>query len=593
LENAMHGLKQRLMVAALAAGAALGPTTGARAETAAPVLAAPAPGAVATVTVTPDVQPLADPLAEAIRALVAGHATTMSLADKKKVAAVSKVYAERDYAPLWVEQGRLGSRAALVIDRIGRAADDGLDPSAYALPDAATMPTEPSPADLAALDVGLSMAVAAFAADASAGRVAPSSIAKDITRSPKPIDAATALAAVAGGGDPVAALDGFNPPNPAFARLKAKLAEVRARGEAPKPEPIASGPTLKPGMHDARVPALRARFGLATATDTPTGSIMAPAETQVASTSDDPLVATVEAAIQSSDETLYDEPLVEAVKGFQAKAGLVSDGIIGSRTLAVLNGEDRDEEGEILANMEMWRWMPRDLGRDHVFVNVPEFIVRVVRDGVQVHQTRVVVGKVANQTPIFSDEMEYLVVNPYWHVPESIKIKEMLPEIQADPAGYFSRHGYEATWEGQVIDPNSVIWDENAVKAVGIRQVPGEANALGNIKFMFPNQHSVYLHDTPSRKLFQRDFRAYSHGCVRVDDPMAFAEVILQGDPEWTVDKLKAMFGGAERRVDLAHHLKVHIGYFNVWVDESGTLQMRDDLYGHAKKVKAALGLTG
>ena len=290
---------------------------------------------------------------------------------------------------------------------------------------------------------------------------------------------------------------------------------------------------------DERVPLLRARFDLAAPVDT-----------------------------LSTD--VYDDALVQAVRTFQTDKGLEADGIIGRRTLAVLNGADRDAEGEILANMEMWRWMPRKLGRDYVFVNIPEFTARVVRDGRPVHQTRVVVGTPTNQTPVFSDEMEYLVVNPYWHVPESIRMKEMLPEIQADPAGFFQRHGYEAVWNGQVIDPRSVIWDENAVKFVAIRQPPSEANALGRIKFMFPNQHAVYLHDTPSRKLFLRDYRAYSHGCVRVDDPMEFARAILAHEPNLTVESLEAMFGGQEMRVDLTQHLRVHIAYFNAWVDDAG-----------------------
>jgi murein L,D-transpeptidase YcbB/YkuD len=185
--------------------------------------------------------------------------------------------------------------------------------------------------------------------------------------------------------------------------------------------------------------------------------------------------------------------------------------------------------------------------------------------------------------------MEYLVVNPYWHVPESIRMKEMLPEIQADPSGYFQRHGYEAVWNGQVIDPATVVWDEVAIKYVAIRQPPSEANALGRIKFMFPNKHAVYLHDTPSRKLFNRDYRAYSHGCVRVDEPLAFAEAILEGEPDITVDRLESLFGGQEQQLNLTQHIPVHIGYFNAWVDENGVLQLRDDLYGHTDRVKKAL----
>nr|WP_245294137.1 L,D-transpeptidase family protein [Methylobrevis pamukkalensis] len=235
--------------------------------------------------------------------------------------------------------------------------------------------------------------------------------------------------------------------------------------------------------------------------------------------------------------------------------------------------------------------MPRDLGTDYILVNVPEFTLRVVRGGTVAHTARVVVGTERNQTPIFSHKMEYIVVNPYWNVPVSIATKEMLREIQANPAGYFMRHGYEAVYEGKVVDPTMIWWDESTIRKVRIRQPPGEANALGNIKFMFPNEHAVYLHDTPSRSLFGRNFRAYSHGCVRVDEPFAFAEAILAGEPDVTVDQLKAMVGGKERHINLKHGLPVHLAYFTTWVDDAGVLQMRDDLYGHTKAVKTALGL--
>ncbi len=517
--------------------------------------------------------------------MVAGPQALSNLPQKDR-AALAAVYADRAYAPIWTESGRLTDQGRAVVARIADAGADGLDPSAFALPDPAVSSDDPAAA--AAVDVGVSAAVARFAREASGGRLVPTQISKDITRTPETADPKRALTDVAAAPDPAATLDGFNPPFEEFRRLKAKLADLKAKDqEAPKPiEPIAAGPTLKPGMRDGRVPALRARLGLPEP-ELATGSI---GETQTASTSDDELMATVEQAIATSSDEIYDEPLVAAVKDFQSSNGLVADGVVGSRTLGLLNGEPRDEEGEVLANMEMWRWMPRDLGTDYVFVNVPEYMVRVVRGGQQIHETRVVVGKTTNQTPIFSDEMEYLVVNPYWHVPESIKIKEMLPEIRANPRAYMDRHGYEVTWEGEVIDPASVVWDENAMRAVGIRQVPGEANALGHVKFMFPNKHAVYLHDTPSRALFQRTARAFSHGCVRVDDPLSFAKAVLEGDPEWTVERLEALYGGPEQRVNLAHHLKVHIAYLTAWVDDAGVLQMRDDLYGHMKKIKEALG---
>lgn len=518
-----------------------------------------APAAPATVTAAPaaDAMPVDKAIAAEIQKVIASATGDA----RRRADAVAKVYAARGNTPIWVEGDHYSDKAKATIARLGDAVSDGLNPLDYALPEAGL--TAATSELIANADLRVSMAVATFAEQASGGRVAPLSISKDITRKPERIGADKALTQVAAAVDPAKALDGFNPPTEGFRRLKAMLAEVRASKEADAAptEPVTFAKALKPGMTDTGVPALRKRLG-------------------------------VTAPEGIADPNLYDDALVAAVEAFQKESGLGADGVVGARTQAVLNGAHRDVEGEIIANMEMWRWMPRDLSQDYVFVNIPDFRVRVFRQGHQVHEARVVVGKANTQTPIFSGEMQYLVVNPYWHVPESIKVKEMLPAIQADPAGYFARHGYEVTWDGQVLDPTRIIWDENAVKAVGIRQVPGEANALGNIKFMFPNQHAVYLHDTPLRSLFNRDVRAFSHGCVRVDDPMAFAEAVLEGDPQWSVPKLQAMFGGDEKRVDIATHLKVHLAYFTAFVDDGGKLQLRDDIYGHVQRVKTALGMS-
>ncbi len=532
-------------------------------ETAAPA-ATPAIAPAPVVTPVPVVAtaPQGMPVDQAIVAEIAKVVASATGDARRRADAVAKVYAAHGNQPLWVEGDHYSSKAKATIARLADAVNDGLNPIDYALPEADL--TASTTELVANADLRVSMAVATFAEQASGGRVAPLSISKDITRTPERISAEKALTKVSSAADPAAALDSFNPPTEGFRRLKAMLAQVRAansNSEAQSAEPVVLTKSLKPGMSDQGVPTLRKRLG----------------------------VAEPDAG---QDPAVYDAALVTAVEAFQKSNGLSSDGVIGSRTVAVLNGAHRDIEGEIIANMEMWRWMPRDLSQDYVLVNIPEFKVRVFRHGQKVHEARVVVGKATNQTPIFSGEMQYLVVNPYWHVPESIKIKEMLPEIKADPAGYFSRHGYEVTYDGQLIDPTRIIWDENAVKAVGIRQVPGEANALGHIKFMFPNQHAVYLHDTPLRSLFNRDVRAFSHGCVRVDDPMAFADAVLQGDPQWTVPKLQAMFGGDEKRVDIATHLKVHLAYFTAFVDDGGKLQIRDDIYGHIQAVKKALGMS-
>jgi len=209
-----------------------------------------------------------------------------------------------------------------------------------------------------------------------------------------------------------------------------------------------------------------------------------------------------------------------------------------------------------------------------------------------VHETRVIVGTPANPTPVFSDEMDHIVVNPYWNVPESILSKEMLPEIQADPS-YFARRGYEvlASVKGRmrVVDPAMIDWWNVDPRKVRVRQPPGEANALGNIKFMFPNEHAVYLHDTPTRHLFSRASRAFSHGCVRVDDPTAFADAVLAGEAEWNGARVRKLYGGKERTIKLSATIPVHLAYFTLRIAEDGTLTRFKDVYGYDARTLALL----
>ncbi|SON57222.1 murein L,D-transpeptidase [Hartmannibacter diazotrophicus] len=525
-----------------------------------------APGAVMSpVALQTPIEPVTDPVPQDGVALAIDNYLTDLTADpagtsRSLVKAVTEFYAARANAPVWTDQGRITDRGRSVIATIRDASEDGIDPRHFDLPtipEDAAMPT--SNWATAEIDVKLTVAVLDYAKRAMSGSVAPSQISDMITRRPPQVDPQEALTRLADATDPGAVLEAFNPPQDGFRRLRAKLAEVRQQDrEATPVTVIPVGRSLHPGMRDARVALLRTRLGVP--------------ETQV-------------------DSDIYDSELEAAVRAFQQSKGLTADAVVGPNTLAVLNGEARDKESEIIANMEMWRWMPRDLGNDYIFVNVPNYEVSIRRNGKIVHEARVVVGTVKNQTPIFSDEMEYLVVNPYWNVPVSIATKEMLHQIQKNPAAYFARHGYEALYNGHVVDPSMIWWDQSTLSKVRIRQPPGEANALGHIKFMFPNAHAVYLHDTPSRSLFQKDFRAYSHGCVRVQDPFAFAQAILEDEPNVTLAQVKGLIGKGERRVDLDHHIPVHIAYFTAWVDDDGALQMRNDIYGHTARMKAALGL--
>lgn len=507
-------------------------------------------------------RPIVDPVAEELHVLLAAGVKSGTFEHKRHYAAVLEFYRTRNWHPVWTDNGRLTDGALSVMDRLERAGEDGLDPAAYPVPGADfDRDPSPTPKRIAEAELRIAVSLLEYAEHAQAGRVDPTSISGYFKQKPQRPDPIGVLRTVAASGHPGETLASYNPRHRGYVLLREKLAELRASagGEATL-RPVPAGEAIRIGAIDARVPLLREHLGVA-----------APEDVEV---------------------EFFDDVLSDAVKTFQTENGLKPDGIVGPRTLAAINGEDVDTSAaDIIANMERWRWLPRRLGRFHVHVNVPEFLVRVKRGGTTVHSTRVVVGKRHNQTPIFSDEMEHLVVNPYWNVPFSIASKEMLPQIQRSPGAYFARRGYEVVRNGRVVDPHSVYWTAGNLRNIRIRQRPGAGNALGRIKFMFPNKHSIYLHDTPSKSLFKRDVRAFSHGCVRVQNPLQFADAILADDRQWNSRRIKKMIGGRERRIDLARHIPVHITYFTTMVNEAGELVSKRDIYGHHERLRAALGL--
>uniref|UniRef100_UPI0005B93181 L,D-transpeptidase family protein n=1 Tax=Methylobacterium sp. B1 TaxID=91459 RepID=UPI0005B93181 len=344
-----------------------------------------------------------------------------------------------------------------------------------------------------------------------------------------------------------------NPATPGYLALKARLAALR--GPVPtavKPLRLPAGPALRVGMRDARVPLLRAHFNL---------------ESRPAGTFDKP----------PGEPDEYDSVVADAVAKFQRGRGLPGNGVLNVQTVLALADAGRAArptggEAELIVNMERWRWLPGDLGSDYILVNVPEYRLRAYRGGVLRDEARVIVGKPESRTPLFSGLMEYAVVNPSWYVPPSI-LKTMAPKL----AGYGGKTwgGYEVVRRGGHIS---------------LRQPPGERNALGFIKFMFPNQHAVYLHDTPNRSLFSASKRDFSHGCVRVDDPFRLADAVL---PDWSQDRLKKLIGKGERTIRLPEKLPVHLAYFTAFVDDGGTYRTLPDLYGYDAPMRAALGLPG
>src|SRR5581483_4537492 len=488
--------------------------------------------------------------------------------DRGDISGVAVYYAAGGYVPLWLVDGKLTDRAEALLKRLADAAADGLNPANFPVPpaDFGTTAT-PSLADVAAADIKLSLALVAYARQAYAGQLVPSSISPNIGYTRHLPDPSGVLRSLILADDPAATLSAYNPPQEEFAQLRDLLARLRKEAETEKTVLIPDGQNLKPGMKDPRVPLLRERFEL-------------PAYVQK-----------VGWIAKPSEELVYDKALVAAVEAFQKSQNIKADGVIGKGTLAAINNEGSDDHiATVLANMERWRWMPRYLGRYYVRVNIPDFTLDVHKDGSIIHSTRIVVGKVELQTPIFSDEIQHIIVNPAWNVPASIIQKEYLPALKNGgyPKGFdvFAKVGGRF----RAVDPRTVDWASVSANDVQFRQPPGERNALGVVKFMFPNKYAVYLHDTPSKSLFNNPYRAYSHGCMRVENPWAFADALLT-EEGFDSTRLKKLVGTGEKRVDLREHIYVHITYFTAWVNADGEPEFRKDVYGHDKRVEQALGL--
>jgi L,D-transpeptidase YcbB len=460
---------------------------------------------------------------------------------KKERESLTAYYAQAERPLAWVQDGAWTPAAQAVAARLQAADEDGLVAADYPLPDFKLRQDAP-PQQWAEADLKFSTSVVRYARDARGGRIEPTRLSALATPKLELPEAGEVLAKVSLAKDADAALAAYNPPHEGYRALKERLAKLRASHPSQPSVRLPKGPILRVGMKDPRVPLIRARFNL----------------------TDD------------SNETVYDERVASAVAAFQKEKGLPTNGVLNAQTVAALSGPSvAVREAELISNMERWRWLPQDLGQRHIMVNVPEFRLQLKEDGKPVHETRVIVGKENSQTPIFSETMKYLVVNPSWTIPPSIMKKEILPGLAQDPY-YAARKGYKVIRRGNTIS---------------VQQPPGERNALGYVKFMFPNNHAVYLHDTPNRNLFSASKRALSHGCVRVDKPFELADEIFSTDSKWTGQKLRSLIGKGERYVHLSQPLPVHLAYFTLAVDEKGEMKSFNDLYGLDRKVRAALNL--
>jgi murein L,D-transpeptidase YcbB/YkuD len=303
------------------------------------------------------------------------------------------------------------------------------------------------------------------------------------------------------------------------------------------------------------------------------------------------LLGAADTAYGESERSAFDEALEAAVEEYQALHGLDPDGVVGPQTQRHLDASRADRIARIKLNLARWRRLPTDLGRDYVLVNIPEYRLELVRAREPRLSMRVVVGAKSNPTPEFNDEIEYLVFSPYWHVPRSIWSDELLPKAVANPS-YLTANGYELLDAGgTVLSPGAVDWTSVAAsggRGLRVRQKPGANNALGAVKFLFPNPLDIYLHDSPARSLYTRTARAFSHGCIRLESPELLAAALLESRPEWDADAVRAaMERGAQRQVNLEDPVPVYLAYFSVKVFDDGRAAFFDDVYSRDKRVLA------
>jgi len=530
---------------------------------------------------TAPAQSLSDQVSELLRTRIetAGIPPKIAVAEELIHASVMlpRFYEQRTYRPAWSGEDGPLPHVDVLIKAIGEADREGLRPDDYHLAEIEVTLKEVhqnqenekplNPRRLVDLDLLLTDAFLIYGSHLLAGRINPETIDAEWHANRRDADLAQVLQTALNSSQIEEALKSLLPAQPGYANLKQALTRYRgiaAKGGWPI---VPNGLNMQKGDRGERVLALRNR-----------------------------LIATSDLDQRPYNNTdLFDDSLEEAVRRFQRRHGLDIDGIVGPLTLAALNVPVEERVCQIEVNMERWRWLPQNLGQRYVLINIANFELDVVENGLLVMTMRVVVGRDYRRTPVFSDKMTYLVLSPYWHVPPKLAIQDKLPLIRKNP-DYLVKENIRVFqgWgaETKEIDPTSVDWSKVTAKNFNyrLRQEPGPQNALGRVKFMFPNKFDVYLHDTPSRELFAKTVRTFSSGCIRIEKPIELAEYLLAGDPKRT---RAAILAGIDKRVEqtvrLPEPMPIHLLYWTAWADQDGSVQFRNDIYGRDKLLDEAL----
>ena len=471
---------------------------------------------------------------------------------------LSGYYAIAGVMPLWISDGRINARGESIVREFTIADQYGLDPVRFELP-------APGDSDARA-EVALTIAAIKYIWHARGGRVDPSQLSLWLDQSPRVLYASTAIRQLAAAPDAGAALRAQHPRHPQFEALRQALLRARGQIEEPKPAPLVlTGSKVVEGDRHIDVALARRRLGLTTDPD---------------------------------NETLADEDFIEGVRQFMRQAGygkkkrVIDDEVRAALNKADSAGKPRDNKAyieKIIINMERWRWVPEDFGPLHVWNNLPEFESRIVKNGEVIHRERIIIGQAHTQTPVFSDAMSRVVFQPTWGLPPSIKLHQF--GNRGDISASLERRNMKIIDDdGTVIRPSRINWGKVDIRHVPIVQGPGPGNPLGRLKFVFPNAHDVYMHDTPDKYLFNSSVRTFSHGCMRLRNPQQYAEVILRERRGWTpADVAKQLTYKDTIKIDLPEHVPVHVTYFTLVADPSGAVRSLNDIYGHDKRISEAM----
>ncbi len=470
---------------------------------------------------------------------------------------VESFYKGRDYQPAWSQNGQL-MQVETLIRAVEEAYGDGLSPDYYhldlikSLVDKVGHELAPDSKQLSDLDILLTDAFLTLGCHLSAGCVNPVTIETEWFAKSRKVDVSSVLDQALKKKQIREALMGLRPKKDIYSSLRLALARYRELSAKGEWQLVSAGPSLKKGSNSYRVVELRKR--LAVSGDLP--------------------------AAEATAGDLFDEKVEQSVIIFQKRHGLKIDGIVGRGTLNALNIPLKQRIRQMELNMERLRWILGNIEERFIVVNIANFQLYVIENDKSILSMKVVVGKPYLRTPIFTAKMTYLVINPVWNIPDSIARKEIPKEIRKDP-NYLAKQKIKVLRRPQVT---------GKALPYRYRQEPGPLNPLGTIKFVFPNEFDVYLHDTPAKRLFSEDVRTFSHGCIRIEKPVELAEYLLRDDPRWSRKELvAAVEKGTEQTVMIPHPLNVHFLYLTAWVDESGTVQFRNDIYGRDKRLDEAL----